>query len=259
MTPFNALVLAGSRGPSDPVAAAAGVSHKALAEVGGAPMLMRVLRALAAAGADRVLVLIETPEIVARLPGLDDLGGCKVEAMTAASTPSLSVLAGLGRLGAPVLITTADHALLRPEWISAFLEKVPPDADLAAAVARAEAVTAAAAQTKRTFLRFSDVSVSGCNLFYLATDRGAGAIRAWRRFEAHRKNPLTLARMLGLDVLARYCLGWLSLAQAVARLGKLADARVAVVELPFGEAAIDVDKPSDLELARALAGSLAEP
>jgi len=253
VTAFKALVLAGSRGPSDPVAAAAGVSHKALAEVGGAPMLTRVLKALAAAGADQVLVLIETPEIVAGLPGLSELGGCTVEAMAAASSPSLSVLAGLERLGAPVLITTADHALLRPEWISAFLERVPPDADLAAAVARAEAVTAAAPQTKRTFLRFSDVSVSGCNLFYLATDRGAGAIRAWRRFEAHRKSPLTLARMLGPDVLVRYALGRLSLAQALARLGRLADARIAAVELPFGQAAIDVDKPADLDLARGLA------
>jgi len=253
MKPFRALVLAGSRGPSDPVAAAAGVSHKALAEVGGAPMLMRVLRALAAAGAERVLVLIETPEIVAGLPGLAELDSCKVEAMAAASTPSLSVLAGLERLGAPVLITTADHALLRPEWILAFLERVPAGADLAAAVARAEVVTAAAPQTQRTFLRFSDVSVSGCNLFYLATDRGAGAVRAWRRFEAHRKHPLTLARMLGPDVLVRYALGRLSLANAVARLGRLADARVAAVELPFGEAAIDVDKPADLDLARRLA------
>ncbi len=253
MTPFNALVLAGSRGPRDPVAVAAGVSHKALAEVGGAPMLTRVLRALAAAGAEHVLILIETPEIVADLPGLDDLGGCTVEAMAAASTPSLSVLAGLERLGAPVLITTADHALLRPEWIEAFLERIPPDADIAAAVARAEVVTAAAPQTRRTFLKFSDVTVSGCNLFYLATDQGVGAIKAWRRFEAHRKHPLTLARLLGPDVLVRYALGRLSLAQALARLSGLAGARAAAVELPFGQAAIDVDKPEDLDLARSLA------
>ena len=253
MTPFTALVLAGSRGPSDPVAAAAGVRHKALAQVGGRPMLARVITALAGAGAERVLVLIETPAIVADLPGLSALRGCAVEAMAAAPSPSLSVLAGLERLGAPVLITTADHALLRPEWITAFLERVPPDADLAAAVARAETVAAAAPRTRRTFLRFSDVAVSGCNLFYLATARGAGAIRAWRRFETHRKQPLTLARMLGPDVLVRYALGRLSLAAALARLGRLADARLAAVELPFGEAAIDVDKPDDLELARGLA------
>ena len=37
---FTALVLAGSRGAADPVAQAAGVAHKALAPVGGIPMIL---------------------------------------------------------------------------------------------------------------------------------------------------------------------------------------------------------------------------
>ena len=48
---FNALVLAGSRGGIDPVADYAGVSDKALIEIGGRTMLARVIGALREAGA----------------------------------------------------------------------------------------------------------------------------------------------------------------------------------------------------------------
>ena len=45
---LTALVLAGSRREGDPLAASAGVSHKALIPVAGQPMLERVVSALAA-------------------------------------------------------------------------------------------------------------------------------------------------------------------------------------------------------------------
>jgi GTP:adenosylcobinamide-phosphate guanylyltransferase len=43
---FAAVVLAGDRGPDDPVAAAAGVCGKALVPVGGRPMVLRVWSAV---------------------------------------------------------------------------------------------------------------------------------------------------------------------------------------------------------------------
>ena len=47
--PPPGLVLAGSRGPTDPVASAAGLPHKALVPVCGVPMLERVVSTLFAA------------------------------------------------------------------------------------------------------------------------------------------------------------------------------------------------------------------
>jgi hypothetical protein len=73
------------------------------------------------------------------------------------------------------------------------------------------------------------------------------------RVEALRKQPVKMLRLLGLGYALRYRLGWLSLSAALGRLGALAGGvRVAAVELPFGRAAIDVDKPADLLLAEAL-------
>ena len=48
MSGIDALILAGSRGPDDPIAKLAGVPHKALAPIAGRPMLAYVLEAVRA-------------------------------------------------------------------------------------------------------------------------------------------------------------------------------------------------------------------
>lgn len=250
-TRLTALVLAGSRREGDPMARAAGVSHKALIPVAGQPMLARVVQALAAVPrVGRILVAIESPDIVAALPAQ----AIPVTAVAAAEGPSASVAAVMAMVGTPLLVTTADHALLRPEWIEEFLDAEDPAADAMLALARREAVLAAAPQSQRTWLRFSDGHYSGCNLFLLRTPASVGVVNLWRRLEADRKRPLSLLRRLGLSYVLRYRLGWLSLAAAVGRLGRLCDARVRAVILRDGRAAIDVDKPADLALAIALIG-----
>jgi GTP:adenosylcobinamide-phosphate guanylyltransferase len=255
VTATTALVLAGSRGPDDPLALHAGVSHKAMIEVGGEPMLVRVVRALAQAGFTRIVVAIERPELIETLAAEGRFpADAKVEALPAAAGPSLSVAQGLAALGAPLLVTTADHALLRPEWVRWFVDHLPPDADVAAGLARSDLVMAAAPEGKRTFLRFSDGAYSGCNLFYFATPAASRVVDLWQEVEAHRKQPVKLLRRLGPLTAARYALGALPLGEALNALGRLARIKAAVVEMPFGEAAIDVDKAEDLVLARRLAG-----
>jgi len=62
MTPLTALVLAGTRAGGDPLAEHAGVSHKALIEVGGRTMIERVVEALAASPAvGRIVVAMFHP------------------------------------------------------------------------------------------------------------------------------------------------------------------------------------------------------
>jgi len=241
---FNALVLAGSRGGAEPVADYAGVPHKALIRLEGQTLLARVVGALKAAGAARVAVVSSHPDVrvEAALLGL--------EALDEAAGPSLSVKAAAERLGTPLLVTTADHALLDPVWVERFLADVPADIDVAALVAARATVEAAAPGTKRTWLKLADGHWSGCNLFYLANDRALAVVDLWRRVEAERKRPWKMARILGFGMLLRYATGQLTLSAAAARLGKLAGVRAAVVETPYGLASVDVDKPADLDLVR---------
>jgi len=246
VTAFNALILAGSRGGVDPVADYAGVTHKGLIRLHDRTLLARVVEAVAAAGAARIGVSTGDPVIRAALQGLP------AEALEAAPGPSRSVRLGAEALGTPLLVTTVDHALLQPEWIRRFIEDAPGDVDVAALVARRDVVEAAAPGTARTYLRFADGDWSGCNLFYLANPRALGVVDLWRRVEAERKKPWRIAGLLGARTLLSYAAGRLTLEKAARRLGELADVRAAVVASPFGLAAVDVDKPADLDLVRSL-------
>ncbi|TPW29936.1 nucleotidyltransferase family protein [Pararhizobium mangrovi] len=243
--PLTALVLAGSRPGGDPLAEHAGVAHKALIDIAGKPMLARVGEALAASErVGRIAVSIEDPSVV---------GDPRFEIVAASTSPSASVRAALDVLGTPLLVTTADHALLKREWVDHFLANLP-NAGVVAALARAETIERAVPETQRTYLKFADGRFSGCNLFYLSDDRAIGVVDLWQKIEMHRKNPVKLFGMLGPGAVAAYMAGRLTLAEALERLGRKAGCPLGVVEMPFGESAIDVDKPADLELVRRLAG-----
>ncbi|SDA24518.1 NTP transferase domain-containing protein [Sphingomonas sp. NFR15] len=243
---FNALILAGSRGGIDPVAAYAGVAHKALIDIGGRTMLARVVDAVRAAGAARILV--STADEAVRREALT-LGA---EPTAAEAGPSASAKRGLALAGAPLLLTTADHALLRAEWITTFLDAVPDDADIAALLARRETIERDAPATRRTYLRFADGDWSGCNLFWLATPAANLALDLWQQVERDRKRPWRIVRRLGVMPLVRYATGRLTLARALADIGGRVGVRARMAESPFGLAAVDVDKPADLDLVRGL-------
>ena len=81
MTAFNALVLAGSRGGRDPVADYAGVPHKALILLEGRTLLARVVDALRQAGAKRIGVSTNDPDVLAEVARLKQQQGAEAEAL----------------------------------------------------------------------------------------------------------------------------------------------------------------------------------
>jgi len=250
---LTALVLAGTRAGGDPLATLAGVTHKALIEVGGRTMIERVVGALAAMPqVGRIVVAIERPELLDGLPGLQPSACAKpLVTMAPEAGPSATLAVALAREGVPLLVTTADHALLQTGWVEEFLAACPAGADVAAALARRDRVQAAVPDTRRTWLRFADGDFSGCNLFLMARPAAGGVVELWRELERHRKDPLRMMRRLGWRFALRYRLGRLTRAAAAQRLGELAGgARLALVALSDGRAAIDVDKPEDLALVR---------
>lgn len=251
---LTALVLAGSRPGGDPLAAHAGVSHKALIDIAGRTMIERVVAALAAApSVARIVICIDRPDVLAGLPGLRAPACDKpVETMPAAAGPSASVASALEREGTPLLVVTGDHPLMQPQWIEALVVGAPRDADVAVGLSRRAAVLAAVPDTRRTWLRFSDDWYSGCNLFLMRGAAAHGVVALWQRIEAERKRPLRMIARLGVVPALRYLAGRLSLSDALARLGRLSGARLSWVEIADGLAAVDVDKPEDLALVRRL-------
>jgi GTP:adenosylcobinamide-phosphate guanylyltransferase len=254
---FSAVVLAADRTVPDPVAQAAGVSCKALAAVGGTPMVVRVLDALAAAQMVGACVLCGPGrEIVAAAPLLQARLAAGVRWLPPLATPSTSAYAALQTIApaTPVLLTTADHALLSPVIVDYFCRQaLHTGCDLVAGFAAHAAVMAAYPGMRRTATRFQDGPLCGCNLYAFLTPRSRLAADLWRQVEKDRKSPLKMLQRLGPGVVLRYLVGRLTLAEGLDRISRRMGFRVGAVILPFAEAAVDVDTVADWRFAQGLA------
>ena len=254
-TRFSALVLAGSRGGrGDDLAAAQGERHRALIPVHGVPMLVRVIRTLRAAPSIGPLtVSIDDPT------ALDDVAERRALVASGAlalrrseSSPSRSVVAVLESqpAGQPVLVTTADHPLLTPAMVEHFTQACASErADLCVGLVTATLLREHYPESTRTYLPMRDDLYSGANLFGFLTRDARRAAEFWVRAEALRKQPWRLALAFGPRALYLFWRRRLDLDSAFAQISDVIGCRVRAVRMPFAEAAIDVDRASDLALA----------
>ncbi|MCB9945067.1 MAG: NTP transferase domain-containing protein [Geminicoccaceae bacterium] len=249
---MQVLVLAGSRGGSDPLAQHAGVSQKCLAAVAGRPMVERVAETiLSLDGVVRLRIAAQKPSELEDLPVIAN--ECRVTLTGCEPTPSLTVAAHLHEAGAPMLVTTADHPLLTREMLTHFIDRATTsDADIAVGLVSSTVILQDYPDNRRTYLKFRDGRFSGANLFWLGNDRARNAVRFWRRVEQDRKKPWRIAMAMGPGLLVSYLLRRLSLDEAMQKASQRVGAQARAVLLPFAEAAIDVDKVDDLLLADAI-------
>jgi GTP:adenosylcobinamide-phosphate guanylyltransferase len=246
---WRVIILAASRGPEDPMAKAYGVAHKCALPVHGQPMLRRVVAALNAAG------FVE-PYCVS----IDDAATAKsalgpyfhsIETMPPQSSAPASARAAIENTGHfPVFITTGDHPLLTAEMLQHFVkESEITGADVLVALATSDVISARYPETKRTYFNLGGTRVSGCNLFAITNPRGVKLVETWQEIERDRKAPWKLVSRFGLWPLISFATGRLTPDKAFGFISKKLGISVAPIFMPFAEAAIDVDKPSDLELA----------
>lgn len=252
----TAIVLAGDRGPGDPLAKAAGVPCKAVIPLDGRLMILRVVDALRNAGIEDILLCGPRPEVVAGTPELAALvEAADIRWMDFAPTPCMSAIAALEEANAegPVLLTTADHALLKPEVVRTFVvDGLATDCDLGFGVVRHADVTAAFPGVRRTAHRLRGDAWCGCNLFLLKNARARAAVDYWRRVEALRKRPWKAAQMIGWGFLARYATRRMSLEQAAENIGTRMGITVRPVRVHDAETAVDVDSVRDWEFVQGL-------
>ena len=250
MSGWTALLLAGSRPGIDDFAVANGTDLKALIPVGGVPMVARPTAALLASPEiERVRVLAQMPDrIAAVLPDHDRL---TVEPSGATIAATLAAILTDPATRYPLLVTTADHALLTPAMVADFCERAG-NADLAIGVVERRALRARLPGSKRTWIEFRGGAYTGANLFAFGSARAAKAVALWRSVEQDRKKGWRLLAALGPAVLLGAGLRMMTLDSVLARLGKRLGLTIAKVELTDPVAAVDVDKPADLELAERL-------
>ena len=249
---WTALILAAGRGPNDPMAKAYGVSHKCALPVSGVPMLKRVVDALRASSSIKAIAVSIENAAVTRAAFSGNSSDISI-IPSENSAPLSAIVAIRNDATFPVLITTADHPLLTAEMVDYFCAQAERNgADFSAGLAWAEVILEAYPQSIRTFFRFGTDRVSGCNLFAIRNENGLRILEKWQYLEAVRKKPWRLVAAFGPMALLRFLSGSLSLDGVFAIVSKRLGLTAKPILLPFAEAAIDVDKPSDLELAEAI-------
>jgi GTP:adenosylcobinamide-phosphate guanylyltransferase len=247
---FTALVLAGSRPGRDAFAESFGTDLKALIPVAGEPMVRRPVRALLKSeNIGRVLVLGQAPDrIAAALP--DD---SRIEVGESAGTIAGTILALLDNPGTewPLLVTTADHALLDPATIDEFCRSVQ-GVDVAIGVVERGTLLSRLPQAQRTWLSFRGGAYTGANLFALNSPGVRPAIELWRSVEQDRKKARRILSLLGPAILLLVALRLVSLDEVMVRLSARLGLTIRAVPLSNPLAGVDVDKPEDHALVEAI-------
>jgi 2-phospho-L-lactate guanylyltransferase (CobY/MobA/RfbA family) len=218
--------------------------YEAEIDVAGRPMAAWVAAALAAVPGVRHLAVVGPPGL---WPG----------ALVVSPRDSLAsnLRAGLDALGdgdEAVLIAAGDAPLLTARAAGDLAAAaVAAGAQFGYPIVSRQACEAAFPGVRRTYVRMADGSFSGGNCFYLRRDAVETALALVSRLYAARKQPLRLARILGLSAV----LGLLTGRARIADLERTAEVRFGLRARAFPSAdaglAVDVDRPEDLDLARA--------
>ncbi|HEX5238542.1 MAG TPA: NTP transferase domain-containing protein [Sphingomicrobium sp.] len=226
------------------------VTHKALIPVAGEPMMLRPLRTIL--GSDqisRIIVLTQDPADLEAIIPHDPRIDIRASQGTIAGTLEKLIIAKCVKF--PILVTTADHALLDAQMLAEFIAKAA-GADLALGVVERTALLARLPQTKRTWLPFRGGAYSGANLFAFGSIKSLSAIEQWRSVEQDRKKGWRVLAALGPALLLGAVLRLRSLDQSAETMGRKLGIIIRAVVLSNPLAGVDVDKPVDHALVEAI-------
>lgn len=247
---WTAVVLAGSRPGGDRFAEANGVALKPLIPVAGEAMVRRVVRTLLASPRiTYVSVLTQQVEVIGAALDADSRVSVKLSGATIATT--IEAMLADSATEFPVLVTTADHALLTPAMVAQFTGAAV-GFDLAIGVVERRALMARLPTTKRTWIGFRGGAYSGANLFGFGSREALRAVALWRGAEQDRKKGWRMLFAFGPSLLLGAGLRLRTIDQSLAAIGRRLGLTMGAIVMSDPLAAVDVDKPSDLSLVEAL-------
>lgn len=246
---IDAVVLAG--GPQDDVALLQpGAPNKAFVEIGGTTLVGRVLAALRAArGIGRLVVVAPL-----RMKGHRDLiAADELRPDGLHITESLrNGLAGRDPDG-DVLIVASDLPVLTAAAVEDYLSRLRPlNADVIYGCVEKGTHLRSYPAVPHTWARMRDGTFCGGGIVALKPRTLSLLERFIEQLGAARKHPFKLASFFGWDMLVRFALGGLTISAAEARASKILGAPVRALVSPYAETAVNVDRLSDVALARAL-------
>lgn len=176
------------------------------------------------------------------------------EWLSAASTGTENLALGLQwaqRNGSrQVLVLTTDLPFVAPEHLTAFLERMPADAQAYGGALTKEAYEARFPGTNNTYTRLADGQWAPACAYVADVAALLAALPIIERIFEGRKNPLKIVSVLGFGVLLKMLGRRLTTADILGRVGQITGLRCAMDPNAPPELAADVDTERDLEFAR---------
>lgn len=237
---WNAVVLAGDRDPKNPVARAGLTPFKAMAPVGNRRLIDFPLAALGAMMDEGRIGRI----IVAAAPGMPAPAPGPWDVIEAGETIADTLTRAYDAVGAPLLITTCDAAMLTPDILRDFLDGAEGGADLSAGITPLATAEATPEAPPRKGFILDQTAYVGANVFAIATTTPEGAFEALARVGRRR-----LAGELLLSHLSRR-LRPPTWAEVETKAAKLTGCSAALVKLRHAEAGFEVNGALDLMYLR---------
>lgn len=245
----NAILLAGAAntGPLKDVSPA---TNEALIEIGGKPMIQYVIDGLRQSSeVSRIVISAPPGEVEPYVHG----EGLEFVASAGDIVDNVVQAARILPQDEQLLIATSDIPLITGDIVDgliALCRQTP--ADVHYPIVERSIGEQKYPHVKRTYVTLQEGTFTGGNLFLLNPQVIPEAALKARKFFEYRKSPVKMAGLLGFSFMVRYLiLKNLNLKDVEEKASRVLGVRGAVVLCPWPEVGIDVDKPSDLQLARA--------
>lgn len=246
MKKFHVILLAG--GEKGPLFETTGYVEKALIPIHGKPMLSRVIEAFRASQrVDEIVVVgsskLDNLEAMAHVRKRIFTGLNVVQNLLHAVTYIKHRLYGSAPDHNGYVISFCDAVFLTPEIIDDTLRSIEElNSDIVLHYVEKSTFKQAGLPTERTYIPVAGKHYSGSTIYYVRKfSKVLAAMPKLLEFRKHRKDPQALLRLIG-------CEG-AELSEIEQALTRELAARVQIHISKHARLGVDVDKPSDLELA----------
>jgi GTP:adenosylcobinamide-phosphate guanylyltransferase len=251
---MDAIVIAGGiPKPDDPLYDYTQGKSKALIDIAGKPMVQWVLDALSAAQKVETVTIIGLPE--------DSGITCEKPLQYLANQGSMlaNIVVGIHKVleispqAEYMMVVSSDIPGINAEMIDWLVDTtLQSQDDIYYGIVKREVMEARYPGANRTFTGLADMHVCGADIHVahktMVTDPEHLAM--WEELIGKRKSPLKQAASIGIFTLLLLLTGRLSLDDAIQRITKRLNITGRPIIWEYAEAAMDVDKPHQLELLR---------
>ncbi len=252
---MDAIVIAGGiPKPDQPLYEYTQGQAKAMLDMAGKPMVQWVLDSLGNAERVENVIIIGLDEAESVTCSKPTYHIANQGRMLANISAGIDKMRELNPNAEYVLSVSADIPAITGEMIDWLIDTaLETRHDIYYGVVTKETMDARYPDSRRTFTKLKDMELCGADIHiaHHSMTTTPEHLAKWEVLIGQRKNPLKQAASVGFLTLILLLLGRLTLADAVKRATKKLKFTGRAIIFPYAEAAMDVDKPHQLEVLRA--------